>query len=69
MGSMQTDHLRSLPPYPFKHKQLGEIIGLARGDDIVQFRGVPFASIPARFRQACLLDSLPQQPFDARVSG
>jgi hypothetical protein len=69
MGSIQIEQLGSLPSYLFKHTSLGEIIGLARGDDIVQFRGVPFASIPARFRQACLLESLPQQPFDARVSG
>jgi len=55
--------------YYFEHRQLGSLIGLARGDDVVQFRGIPFASIPARFRQSQLLGSLPQQPFDARQPG
>lgn len=63
------DALDSFPGYKLEHKDLGQLIGLARGDDVVQFRGVPFATIPARFRQAHLLESLPQQPFDARKSG
>jgi hypothetical protein len=69
MGSIQADALDSFSQFSFKHKQLGEIVGLARGEDIVQFRGIPFGSIPARFRQAQLLDSLPHQPYDARKSG
>lgn len=63
------DALDSFPEYRLEHKDLGQLIGLARGDDVVQFRGIPFATIPARFRQARLLESLPQQPFDARRSG
>ncbi|USP77950.1 hypothetical protein yc1106_05224 [Curvularia clavata] len=59
----------SFPNYELNHKHLGKLIGLSRGDDIVQFRGVPFATIAARFRQARLLDALPRQPFDARKSG
>lgn len=59
----------SFPQYLFKHARLGDILGLARGSDIVQFRGIPFASIAARFRQAHLLESLPQNPFDARKPG
>jgi hypothetical protein len=69
MGSIQADPLDSFPQFSFKHKQLGAFVGLARGEDVVQFRGVPFASIPARFRQAQLLESLPHQPFDATKSG
>ncbi|XP_014553792.1 hypothetical protein COCVIDRAFT_40218 [Bipolaris victoriae FI3] len=63
------DALDSFPEYRLENKDLGQLIGLARGDDVVQFRGIPFATIPARFRQARLLESLPQQPFDARRSG
>lgn len=59
----------SFPQYKFQHDQLGEIIGLARGSDVVQFRGIPFAEISARFRQSRMLGSLPRQPFDARKSG
>ena len=63
------DSLDSIPQYKFKHEHLKELVGLARGDDIVQFRGIPFATIAARLRQARLLEALPQQPFDARKSG
>lgn len=69
MVSTQRDALDAFPQYKLKHEQLGELIGLARGDDVVQFRGIPFASITARFRQAHLLESVPHQPFDARRSG
>ncbi|KAF2444599.1 alpha/beta-hydrolase [Karstenula rhodostoma CBS 690.94] len=61
--------LDSFPQYGFQHSQLGNLTGIARGSDVVQFRGIPFAEIPGRFRQARLLESLPQQPFDARRSG
>lgn len=53
----------------FTHSSLGSLIGVARGDDIVQFRGIPYAKIPARFRQSTLCSSLPQEPFDARQPG
>ncbi|KJR84373.1 uncharacterized protein SPSK_08576 [Sporothrix schenckii 1099-18] len=55
--------------YHLHHPQLGEVVGMARGDDIVQFRGLPFAAIPGRFRQATLLEQLPENPFDARQPG
>lgn len=53
----------------FKHDQLGEIVGWTRGTDIVQFRGLPFASIPGRFRQSVLSKALPSQPFMATNPG
>lgn len=55
--------------YTFHHPTLGEIYGVKRGHDVVQFRGIPFASIPARFRQSVLTTSLPHQPFDATKPG
>ena len=55
--------------YHLDHPILGPIIGLARGSDVVQFRGIPFASISARFRQSVLAESLPSEPFDARIPG
>ncbi|KAK7181170.1 para-nitrobenzyl esterase [Paraphaeosphaeria sporulosa] len=69
MTSPAINSFDSFPQYAFRHSKLGEIIGLARGSDVVQFRGIPFAEIPARFRQSRLLESLPRQPFDARKSG
>ncbi|KAF4437806.1 hypothetical protein F53441_12947 [Fusarium austroafricanum] len=56
--------------YTLNHPDLGSIIGLARDDDVVQFRGIPFASVPGRFRQSILrTGQLPSQPFDARQPG
>ncbi|KAH7019665.1 Alpha/Beta hydrolase protein [Ilyonectria destructans] len=67
MGSNQVPG--EAPRYSFKHAGLGEIQGIVRGGDFVQFRGIPFADIPARFRQASLKTTLPQQPFDATQPG
>lgn len=53
----------------FNHSQLGDIIGWERGNDIVQFRGIPYADIPGRFRQSVLKEELPQQPFNAKNGG
>jgi hypothetical protein len=56
--------------YTLNHPELGSIIGFARGDDVVQFRGIPFASVPGRFRQSILrAGPLPSQPFNARQPG
>ncbi|KAF5231643.1 hypothetical protein FANTH_13310 [Fusarium anthophilum] len=56
--------------YTLNHPELGSIVGLARDDDVVQFRGIPFASVPGRFRQSILrAGPLPSQPFSARQPG
>jgi hypothetical protein len=56
--------------YLLSHAELGDITGITRGDDIVQFRGIPFASIPGRFRQSVLKQGrLSSQTFDARQPG
>ncbi|KIW21644.1 hypothetical protein PV08_02224 [Exophiala spinifera] len=53
----------------FVHPALGTLVGISRGDDIVQFRGIPYAEVPARFRQSILRPRLPKEPFDARQPG
>ncbi|KAK6365525.1 hypothetical protein LTS17_011244 [Exophiala oligosperma] len=53
----------------FVHPELGSLVGIRRADDILQFRGIPYADIPARFRQSILRLQLPQNPFDARHPG
>ncbi|EXK24392.1 hypothetical protein FOMG_18875 [Fusarium oxysporum f. sp. melonis 26406] len=53
----------------FEHRRLGQLIGWTRGHDIVQFRGVPYATIPGRFRQSALLSDLPTHPFAATNPG
>ncbi|KAF3407333.1 Lipase 1 [Talaromyces pinophilus] len=64
MGSIAAPNL-----FTFTHGALGDIKGRQRHGDIVQFRGLPFASIPARFRQSVLKEHLPNQPFDATNPG
>lgn len=67
--SHSTKTLSLVQEYTLKHPKLGFILGLARGSDLVQFCRIPFADIPARFRQSKLRTTLPEQPFDARQPG
>lgn len=55
-------------PTQYHHETLGVLRGLLR-NEILQFRGIPYASIPARFRQSVVLEKLPQQPFEATEPG
>lgn len=52
-----------------RHDVLGLLKGVPRGQDIVQFRGIPFGKIPGRFRQSVLRTDLPHDPFDATQPG
>jgi carboxylesterase type B len=48
--------------HTFTHPDLGTITGLAGSPstpNVVHFRSIPFASIPARFRQSVPLDHIP----------
>ena len=42
----------------FHHAVLGDMTGVITPDAVVQFRAVPYATIPARFKQSILLESL-----------
>lgn len=42
----------------FHHADLGSMTGLITPDNVVQFRGIPFATVPARFKQSILLHTL-----------
>ncbi|KAH6675976.1 Carboxylesterase [Halenospora varia] len=57
-----------MTPYIHKH-QFGEVKGIPRGTDIVQFRGIPYAHIPARFRQSTLADDFASGNYDATHLG
>ncbi|KAF2633495.1 alpha/beta-hydrolase [Macroventuria anomochaeta] len=46
--------------FTFHHPELGPLTGLVQPDNVVQFRAVPYASIPARFKRSILLESLLQ---------
>ncbi|KAF5006574.1 hypothetical protein FDECE_7049 [Fusarium decemcellulare] len=45
----------------FEHPQLGLIVGRRRNEHVVQFRTIPYARVPVRFRQAELMDQLPSK--------
>lgn len=67
MGSL--DGKQPNPSWSWQHPTLGELKGVRRNGDVVQFRGIPFADIPARFRQSVLRTKLPQVPYDATQPG
>jgi carboxylesterase type B len=59
--------------FHYQHPLLGNLQGRLNtsGDgqeDVVQFRSIPYATIPWRFAQSELLDKIPQT-FDARPPG
>ena len=59
----------ALPTVTLDHPELGTFIGAARGQDVVQFRGVEYATSPGRFRQSALRTELPARHFDATKTG
>jgi carboxylesterase type B len=59
---------QTTPTTKVVHSLLGEIVGVHRGD-VVRFSGIPYASIPSRFRQSVMNTALPSRPFDATSNG
>jgi hypothetical protein len=51
----------------FKHSSLGDFYGITPIPNVVQYRCIPFASIPARFKHSELIDYLGE--FDATTFG
>ncbi|KAH7140075.1 Alpha/Beta hydrolase protein [Dactylonectria estremocensis] len=48
----------NLQAVEYDHPQLGRLVGRRRNEHVVQFRSIPYACAPARFRQAMLIDEL-----------
>jgi len=44
--------------FTFHHADLGPMTGIVTPDNVVQFRAVPYATIPARFKQSVLSETL-----------
>jgi len=44
--------------HTYKHPTLGSLTGLLKTPSIIQYRSIPFATIPGRFRQAVQLNDL-----------
>ena len=59
--------MTSFSDYNFSHPQLGELKGRVSSDtpDVVQFRSLPYATVPARFKPSILLGRIPPH-FDSR---
>lgn len=55
MSSTNTD----TKTFTFNHPELGPLTGLIQPDNVVQFRAIPYATIPGRFKRSILLDRLP----------
>ena len=47
----------------------GTLKGFTNDSEVAEFRGIPFASIPARWRRSVKLDKLPSSEFDATKYG
>lgn len=50
---------------------LGEIIGTTFEEhpEVEQYRGIPYATVPARFKQSVLADSWPEKKWDGTKFG
>jgi DNA-binding sugar fermentation-stimulating protein len=47
--------------FTFHHANLGRMTGIITPNNVIQFRAVPYATIPARFKQSVLSDTLAGQ--------
>jgi hypothetical protein len=56
--------------FSFVHHSLGSLSGLVKYDNkVVQFRSIPYATIPARFEHSVLLDNLDGTDRDFTKTG
>lgn len=55
--------------FTFEHPELDSMTGIVTPDDVVQFRAVPYASVPARFKQSVILNSLLESNGDYTKHG
>ncbi|KAF2845240.1 alpha/beta-hydrolase [Plenodomus tracheiphilus IPT5] len=59
------------PPstFTFRHRELGSLEGLISPTNVVQFRAVPYARIPARFQRSVIVDADASAKRDCTKSG
>lgn len=58
------EHTKNVRTYTFHHAELGEMTGVIAPDGVVQFRAIPFATIPARFKQSVLQSDVSEAKGD-----
>jgi hypothetical protein len=44
--------------FTFHHDELGDLTGLVTPENVVQFRAIPYATIPGRFKRSILQDKI-----------
>jgi hypothetical protein len=57
------------PTFTFHHAELGPMTGIVTPENVVQFRAVPFAMIPVRFKRSIQLGNLQQTNRDFTKHG
>lgn len=55
--------------FTFTHLSLGSLTGVIRSPSVVQFRNLPYAQIPARFRQSRLINALSTDQRNCTANG
>ncbi|KAF2660803.1 alpha/beta-hydrolase [Lophiostoma macrostomum CBS 122681] len=55
--------------FTFDHPDLGKLTGVVSPESVVQFRAIPYATIPGRFKRSVLLDNLEATTRDFTKSG
>jgi carboxylesterase type B len=55
--------------FSFVHVTLGPLIGVGRTPTVVQFRSIPYAHAPVRFRQSIAIDILQSHERDCTTFG
>jgi hypothetical protein len=55
--------------FTFDHAELGPMTGLITPQNVVQFRAIPYATIPARFKRSILLESISHTNRDFTKDG
>ena len=55
--------------FTFEHPELGSLTGIITPENVVQFRAIPYATIPARFKRSVLLTDLSETGRDFTKPG
>lgn len=50
--------------FTFNHVKLGPLTGVVVPKNVVQFRAIPYATVPARFKQSILNSKFPETDGD-----
>ncbi|PVH68239.1 alpha/beta-hydrolase [Cadophora sp. DSE1049] len=66
---MATKQKLGVEAFSFSHATLGPLVGITRTPSVVQFRSIPYARLPMRFRQSVPVDTLQSHERDCMAFG